>query len=197
MQFIDNPTRTLRGIVSLESALESGKIKATNPDELKRFERAFHFAPQKVVEYSARMQKKVKPNISPKEKADLLFTYFLPEFFTPSRVPGWKADLVFKIAKIGAYTIRIDGDACAVTKGAAASPACLIETDFDTLSGVLKYYILYEANQLERAGFRASSEGDTELDDYMLEEVVGGGWGTYLAAPVKVSLGFNFTFGLF
>ena len=80
----DGNTEATESIVSLESALESGKIKATNPGELKRFERAFHFAPQKVVEYSAKMQKKVKPNISPKEKADLLFTYFLPEFFTSS-----------------------------------------------------------------------------------------------------------------
>ncbi len=174
MEFIDTPKETVSGIINPETALVKGKLKATDIKELTRFQHAFPFKPRNVVEYARKMKGVAGEKLSEKEKADLIFTKFLPLLYVPSRVPGWSSTLVFRMTGIGDYTLAIDGSKCKVTPGAVASPACEISTDFETFSGILKYSILKEANQLEQAGFKESPEEDAELTDDMLDMVVGG-----------------------
>ena len=114
MEFIDTPRQNIGGIVNPETALVTGKIKVTDIRELTRFQYAFPFRPQNVVEYARKMKDAAAGKMSSKEKADLIFNYFLPAFYTPSRVPDWNAELMFSLPGVGDYTLRVDGRTGAV-----------------------------------------------------------------------------------
>jgi len=154
MKFIDTPREGITGIINPENALLSGKVKTTDLKELTRFQFAFPFDPQKVVNYADKLKNQMDRSFSPEQKADLIFKKFLPNFYTPSRVPEWQATLLFHLTNIGDFTLNIDGETCTANKGRPDLATSEITTDLDTFSGMLRYSILHSANQLERVGYK-------------------------------------------
>jgi len=179
MEYIDRPDSGMTGIVNPETALMTGRLKTSDMKALMRFQQVFPLTPQKVMDYSERMRDAVakKGAMTAKDKADLIFHQFLPEFYRSDRAKGWSAALHFKIADAGDYTVAVD-DGCVIHKGLKGKASAEIAMDVDTLAGVLKYGILDQANQLEAAGFVDAPEEDVELADDMLDAVVGGRGGS-------------------
>ena len=173
MQYIELPQGKKSAVVNPEAAVMKGDIKATNLEELQRFDRVFPFDPQKIKVFSRKFQGALAGReLSAQDRADLMFLRFLPAFYTPDRVPGWAARLHFRIPETGDYTLELDGRTCRAAKGLVGTASAEFTMSLEILAGILRHEILEDANQLKQAGI--NEEADVELSDDMLDKVVGG-----------------------
>ncbi len=131
--------------VNPAKAFMEGKIKATNLNDMMRFQPAFPFKPEKVAKVMAALEAKFAGGAAPaaapareitaKDKCDAIFK-FLPEFFVAEKAAGWNATLQFKIAGAADYTLSVADGKCSTSPGLEGTPTCVVSTDADTFTGM-------------------------------------------------------------
>jgi hypothetical protein len=187
MEYIDAPNPDDLGILHPQNAYLTGKLNATNLDDLQRFQWAFHFGPQKVLDYVAQLREEGvlgEEAAPPSVKASYIFNYLLPTCFVPERAEGVTANVQFTFFDAGNYTVAISDGQTTISEGHVGMPTCEVSTDWETFSGVLKHQMLESASaalpepgdgtRVRAVLQQTEEELDEELSDEMLEAVAGG-----------------------
>lgn len=177
MQYIDQPDFGKKQILNPEQAVITGLIKTDNVDDLRTFQRLFPFKPEAVIKISneVRGEAEASGGLSAGQKADIIFDRLLPEVFTPSAAPGWTGNIHFKIDNTDSHTVTVADGRAKVQEGLHGEPTSSVSMDAETMSAIMRFEALRQADQLDEVNIVESEESmDAELDDSQLELVAGG-----------------------
>jgi len=183
MEYVDKPFGADVHILDPQTAFMAGKIKTTNIDDLRMFERAFPAKPEVLVNVAKQQQEKddhvvkTTDDIPAKDKADLLFLKVLPMCFVPANAGDWETNIHFKVTGAADYTISVANGACAISEGLLGEPDTVIESEYDDFRLILRHIVLRDStlvseDQLEE--WDDDIELDMELEDDQLEAIAGG-----------------------
>ena len=145
----------------------AGRIKTSDLEDLRNFQRAFPFNPERVVEVFKELVTESKKYTGPPtdaQKVDIAFTKLLPRCYSPQSVGDWTGVIRFTITDMAAYTITVDGTKASVEAGTGPTPTTSIEMDYETYRSVLRFEVLEDSHLVsERDGrrrtFRRSTRG--------------------------------------
>lgn len=177
MQFIDQPDFGRKQILNPEQAVITGLIKTDNVDDLRTFQRLFPFKPETIIKVSneVRAEAEASGGLSDGRKADIFFDRLLPECFTPSAAPGWTGNIHFKINETDSHTVTVANGKASVREGLHGEPTSEVNMDAQTMSAIMRFEALRQADQLDEVHVVEDGEGiQAELDDSQLELVAGG-----------------------
>ncbi|MBI2900586.1 MAG: SDR family NAD(P)-dependent oxidoreductase [Planctomycetes bacterium] len=125
----------IEGKLSGVQAFMSGKIKANNLNDLKRFGEVFDF---KRARAAATQGAAPAPATVPVAGPDLApVMERLPQAFLPDRAAGWNGKVVFDAAGTPGWTLTIQDKQCSVAPGKAADATCTISGPAEVLGDVL------------------------------------------------------------
>ncbi len=184
MEYVDKPFGADVHILDPQTAFMAGKIKTSNIDDLRMFERAFPANPEVLVNVAKAEQGaeggtvvESTEDVPAKAKTDLLFLKVLPMCFIPANAPEWETNIHFKIAGAGDYTIAVANGETEITEGLNGEAESVIESDYEDFRLILRHIVLRDSTlvaeeQLEE--WDDEIELDMELEDDQLEAVAGG-----------------------
>jgi hypothetical protein len=183
MQFVDKPFGSNVAILSPENAYMSGVLKSTNLDDLRRFERVFPLNPKTVMDtvLALRDEYAKRPEITPKDKMDVLFLTLVPKCFLPDQAYGWSAVLHFKINGAGEYTVAVSENEVSTVAGLKGTPTAVITAEYEDWRKLMRYELLEDSGLVETKqldSWQDEESIDRELSDDMLEAVAGGKGGS-------------------
>lgn len=181
MQFIDKPYASNVNLMSPEHAYMAGRIKTSSLDELRNFQRAFPFNPDRVVDVFKELVEESKKHPEPPtdaQKVNFAFTRLLPRCYSPQSLVDWQAVIHFTVTDVASYTITTDGTKADVVAGLAGTPTATIEMDYETYRAVLRFEVIEDSHLVtddQLADWETTEEMlDVELADEQLEAVAGG-----------------------
>lgn len=191
MQFIDKPFASNVTLMSPEHAYMAGRIKTSDLEDLRNFQRAFPFNPELVVEVFKELVTESKKHTEPPtdaQKVDIAFTKLLPRCYSPQSVGDWTGVIRFTVTDVAAYTITVDGTKASVEAGTGPTPTTSIEMDYETYRAVLRFEVIEDSHLVSDdvlLDWESQEEmADVELSDDQLEAVAGGK-GTSVDAVAK------------
>ncbi len=181
MQFIDKPFTSNVTLMSPEHAYMAGRIKTSDLEDLRNFQRAFPFNPERVVEVFKELVTESKKYTGPPtdaQKVDIAFTKLLPRCYSPQSVGDWTGVIRFTVTDMAAYTITVDGTKASVEAGTGPTPTSSIEMDYETYRSVMRFEVLEDSHLVSDdvlLDWESQEEmADVELSDDQLEAVAGG-----------------------
>ncbi len=125
-------------------AFMEGKIKASNMNDMMRFQPAFKFDPAKVEKVMAKLQgaaaaapaaAPAKKALTIEDKCDAIFEV-MPEFFVAEKAAGWTANVHFELDGAGTYSLAVGDGKCTAAKGAEGTPTCVVKTTAEIFVGM-------------------------------------------------------------
>src|SRR5690606_31106197 len=179
MKFVDKPFGSNVAILSPENAYMAGVLKTNNLEDLRRFERVFPLNPKIVMDtvLALREEYSKRPEITPKDKLDVLFLTLAPKCFLPAQAAGWDAILHFSIQGAGDYTVAVSDGQVSTKAGLHGLPTCRVDSHYEDFRKLLRYELIEDSGLVETKqldSWQDEESMEAELSDDMLEAVAGG-----------------------